>query len=134
MIKSGIPEQQVVETTRKNIWRFYEIRLQKTLKKGDIIDTEVIWELEDLENIAVPFISATVEEPTNIIKLNLSIPTTFGVREVTCQISSSIGAEKPFDSFTRPLDKHGEATWEINNPKLLYHYEMKWIKLERGQV
>jgi hypothetical protein len=126
VIKTGIPEQKVVETARRNVWYLYEIRLQKTLKKGDSIDTEVIWELEDLENKAVPFFSATMEEPTDLLKLNLSLPTSFGVREVTCETSSSIGSRTPFDSFTMALNKHGEVSWEIKNPKLLYHYEIKW--------
>ena len=127
VLRSGIPEHNIVETVKRNIWNAYEIRLQKTLKKGESINTEAIWELEDLEKVAVPFCSATMEEPTDSLKLNVSLPLSFGVREVTCETSSAIGSRKPLDSFTKPLDKHGEVSWVVPNPKLLYHYEIKWI-------
>jgi hypothetical protein len=125
-IKSGIPEQQIVETVRKNVWQVYEIRLQRSLKKGDIIETEAIWDLEDQAGRAVPFFSATIEEPTDLLRFNLSLNPALSVREVTCETSSGIGAGKPFDSFIKPLDKHSEIKWEIHSPRLLYYYEMKW--------
>ena len=90
------------------------------------MDTELIWDLEDTAAKAVPFFSATIEEPTDYLKLNLSLPCDIAVREVTCEVSSGIGAKKPFSSKTIPLDRNGKATWEIRKPKLLYHYEMKW--------
>jgi hypothetical protein len=126
VIKSGIPEQQITETVRKNVWQVYEIRLQRSLNRGDIIETEAIWELEDQANRAVPFFSATIEEPTDLLRFSLILNPSLGVREVTCETSTGIGSGKPFDSFARQLDKHSEASWEIKNPKLLYYYEMKW--------
>lgn len=126
---SGIKEQPIVETIRKNVWQFYEIRLQKTLKRNEKITTEAIWELEDLEHKAVPFFSATIEEPTDFLKFNLSLPNSFNVREVTCETSCSIGSQKPLDSITKPLTTYDGlscVTWEIKNPNLLYHYEIKW--------
>ena len=125
-ISSAIKEHQFRETIKKNVWQFYEIRFQKTLSKKESMDTELIWELKDTAEKAVPFFSATIEEPTDYLKLNLSLPCNIGVREVTCEVSSGIGAKKPFSSKTILLDRNGKATWEIRKPKLLYHYEMKW--------
>lgn len=125
-IFSAIKEQQFRETIRKNIWQFYEIRFQKTLSKNESIETEVFWELEDTANNAGPFISADIEEPTDLLRLNLSIPHDLGVKEITCETSSGIGAKKPFKSKLRPLDRNGRVTWKEEKPKLLYHYEIKW--------
>lgn len=125
-ISSAIKEHQFRETIKKNVWQFYEIRFQKMLSKNESMETELIWELEDIAVKAVPFFSATIEEPTDCLKLNLSLPSDAGVREVTCEVSSGIGAKKPFSSKTIPLDRNGKAIWEIKRPKLLYHYEMKW--------
>ena len=126
-ISSAIKEQQFRKTIKKNVWQFYEIRFQKTLAKKESIETEIVWDLEDVNREAVPFFSATIEEPTDFLKLNLSLTPKLGVKEVTCEISSGIGAKKPFNSKTIPLDRNGRATWEIKKPKLLYHYEIKWI-------
>jgi hypothetical protein len=127
-IRSGIREHEFTKTFRRNIWQFYEIRFQKALKKGEQIETEVIWKLEDTEGVAVPFMSSTIEEPTELLRLNLSLSPSLGVREATCEISSAIGAKlSPFFSEVRPLDRNGKLSWVIKKPKLLYHYEIKWV-------
>lgn len=125
-MKSIVQEHDVVETVRKNVWRVYEIRFQRSLRKGDTIETEIEWTLQDDSCSAVPFFSATIEEPTDCLLFNLKIIPAFGVREVTCEVSSHIGSGRPFKSWTIPVDKHGEAAWRINGPELLYYYEMRW--------
>lgn len=128
-IKSTIQEQQVFETERKNVWQLYEIRLPKNLNINETMPTEVVWELEDQEEKAVPFFSATIEEPTEKLRFNLCLPNHFNVKEVICETSSSIGSQKPLESITKPLvvyDGKSCVTWEITCPKLLYHYEVKW--------
>jgi len=125
-IISTIKEHQFRETIKKNVWQFYEVRFQKTLAKKESMETEIVWDLEDPTMKAVPFFSATIEEPTDLLKLNLSLPPELGVKEVTCEVSSGIGAKKPFSSKTIQLDRNGKTTWEIRKPKLLYHHEIKW--------
>ena len=126
-MKSGIKSHKVRKTTPKNVWQFYEINFQRCLKKCEEIETEIIWELEDEEKVAVPFLSATIEEQTDKLILNLILPISLGVKEVICEIHSSIGAKKPLYIETKKLDRYGKVRWEIDNPKLLYHYEMRWI-------
>ena len=125
-ITSAIKEQQFINTIKKNVWQFYEIRFQKTLAKNESIETEIAWELEDMAMKAVPFFSATIVEPTDFLKLNLSLAPKLKVKEVTCEISSGIAAKKPISSKIIPLDRNGKAAWEIIKPKLFYHYEIKW--------
>lgn len=126
-ISSAIREQTVRETFKKNVWQFYEIRFQKVLSKGESIETEVVWDLEDAARVAVPFMSATVEEPTDLLKLSLSLPPDLKVGQVTCEISSGIGSKKPLSSKTMNLDRYGRVSWGIEKPKLLHHYEIRWL-------
>jgi len=125
--KSAIKEHLFRESQQKCIWQFYEINFQKFLKKGETIETELLWDLEDIEGRAVPFFSATIEEPTDCLKFNLSLNPELGVKEAICEVSFSIGAKKPLQTKTVLLDRNGYAEWIINNPKLLHHYEMRWI-------
>lgn len=133
-VKSGVPEHQITETFLRSVWQVYEVRFGRTLKKGDMITTECIWELEDKEGMAVPFFSATIEEPTDLLRFNLCLNTSLGVREVICETSSGISSGKPLDTIVKQMDKHGEVTWEIRKPKLLYHYEMKWSMTRQQEV
>lgn len=127
-IKSAIKRHTYFEVEpSKNIWQFYEIKFHKYLKKGETEETEIIWELEDLEQKAVPFFSATIEEPTEKVIFNLSLNPEFDVKEAICEETCSIGAQKPFHTRTVKLDRNGKAQWIIKHPKLLHHYEMRWI-------
>jgi len=50
--------------------------------------------------------------------------------EVMCEESCSIGARKPYETKPKPV-KNGKVSWEIPQPKLLHHYEMKWTFPEK---
>ena len=127
-VKSSIKDYLYKEGIKKNVWQFYEINFQKTIKKGEIIETELFWDLYDKESKAVPFFSCTITEQTNLLILKLILPPKFGVKEVICEISCGIDASyRPFKTKTLPLDRNGTVKWIVKNPKILYYYEMRWI-------
>jgi hypothetical protein len=124
---SNIKGQTFQKTIKKNIFQFYEILFQHSLKKGDTVETELVWDLADNNNKMVPFISATIEEPTDLLIMNVSFPETMQIDSVFCEVSSSLGANKPFEVKKCELDRNKKATWRVRNPKLLFHYEMRWV-------
>jgi len=119
-------EHEFVDTARKSVWQLYEVRFDKSLRRNELVDAEVVWSLHDPQHTAVPFFSATVEEPTDILTLQVRLNPQLGVREVICEHSSSIGAKRPFQETRHPLNDDGEFTWNIETPKLLHHYEIRW--------
>jgi hypothetical protein len=125
-VTSVIPEHEFRPTNRKNTWQLYEVIFQRTLNVGDTIVTELQWTGTNPES-SVPFFSAAIEEPTEQLKFNLQVPLTFGIREVTCETSPQTGARRPFTSAIKEVSGDGKATWIINNPKLMFHYEVKWL-------
>ena len=121
-----IKGQTAYTTIRKNVWQFYEVRFQKTLNRGDEIETEVAWEFDDADQAAVPFVSATIEEPTDHLCLSVDLTADLGITEVTTETSSGIGARKPLTSALVVLDPNGRAIYDQPNPQLFHHYEIKW--------
>lgn len=126
-ISSTIKGQKFQKTRKKNIFQHYEILFQHSLKKGDTVETELLWDLSDTDMKMVPFISATIEEPTDLLIMTVTSLDNMNIDEIICEVSSSIGESKPFDVEKRKLDRSGKATWRIRNPKLLFHYEMSWL-------
>jgi hypothetical protein len=126
VIKSGIKEQKIKETEKRGVWQFYEIQFPKTLKKNEEIETEVIWILTDTERQAVPFTSSDIEEPLELLKINIKLPPSLLVEKVTCEETAGIAIKKPYLSEIRNLNRNGEYSWEIKNPKLFHHYEIRW--------
>jgi hypothetical protein len=125
-VKSAVADQELALTERRSIWQFYEIKLPRPLNAGDEIQTEVVWELEDTEGKAVPFMSATIEEPTDKLKMNLMLPPELGVKKATQIVSMCIGAKKPMQTADIEFNRHGELEFQENRPKLLYNYELRW--------
>lgn len=125
-VRSAIPAHEVHPTMRRNLWQHYEVRFDHALHKGEVIETEVVWELEDLQGTFQPFISSVIEEPTERLELKLTVPREFGLKQVTCQVSPEIGGKVVISSHALTIDGYGVATWPIPNPRLLYAYEMRW--------
>lgn len=124
---SAIQDQEVSLTVRKNLWQLYEIRFQRTLAKGEEIETEVTWELNDKDHHAVPFFSASIDEPTKKLRMRLSVPPAVGIRQAVAEVSSSIVTKKPLTSRMMSVDRNGMLVWDVNHPLLFHHYEVKWI-------
>lgn len=120
----------VVETTKRSVWRYFEIRLPHHLRRGERVRTGVKWVLDDSDAASVPFISTTVEEPTKLLRMKITLPDLRN-KKITREVCPSIGVAKPFESTEVALDSHGQYTWEIHNPKLLHYYELRWYRPQR---
>ncbi len=125
-IKSGIIQHKVNLIEKRNFFDIYEVKFDKVLRKGDIIEIEIVWDLYNNDKKARPYFSVTIEEPTKNLILNLGIDPKFNVKEILTETSYVRGSKIPLNYKTIKLDREGKAKWEINNPKLLYTYEIKW--------
>jgi hypothetical protein len=125
-VRTKVRGQIFTPTMRKNYWQHYEVLFGRYLNKNEEIETELAWLLDDSSKRAVPFISATIEEPTDLLKLTLEVPIEWGLTEVICEVANGASAKRPLESKTMAIDQQGKAEWSISNPKLLHHYEMRW--------
>lgn len=125
--EATIKGQHLYQTVRKNVWQFYEVQLGKTLNRGAEAEVEVRWNLNDASRKAVPFISATIEEPTKKLTLHVALPRSLGITKISREVSSSIGAPKPISSEELDLSRDGEISQTFDSPLLFHHYELKWI-------
>ena len=125
-IKSTIDKHEFKEIRRKNVWNLYKVVFERHLRKGETKEIEVVFKCEDIGD-AVPFFSATVEEPTDKLIFNLILPVEWGVEEAIWETSSGIGATEPIDSGVIKFDRTGTAKWTLTKPRMLHYYEMRWV-------
>lgn len=123
--RSQYDEHRLNLINRSAVWQWYETHFDRVLNKGDTIDIETVWDIEDRDKTATPFISTTVEEPTKALTMRVFFSDLFGVKQVTCEEKATMGTRRPFESGTLPLIS-GEAVWPIPSPKLLHYYEVRW--------
>ncbi|MEW8051230.1 MAG: hypothetical protein AB2809_12710 [Candidatus Thiodiazotropha sp.] len=124
-IRSGIEGHKISQSSDRSIYKYYTISFERTLKKKEEIDTEVIWDLEDTGKTAIPFISATIEEPTDKLRMQIMLPKEMKVHGVIKEVSHMIGAIKPILSEHDDINRDNTYLWEIDEPKLLHHYELR---------
>jgi len=53
---SLIRDQQIRLTEIKNVWQFFEVWFPRNLQKGEALDVDIQWKLEDPDRKAIPFI------------------------------------------------------------------------------
>lgn len=124
-VQSEHDEHRLELTHRSALWQWYDLYFDHALRKGETIDIGIVWSIEDKDRTAIPFISATVEEPTKSLTMRLFAKEFFGIRQATCEHKATMGSRKPFDTeILKALD--GEIIWKIKRPKLLHYYEMHW--------
>jgi hypothetical protein len=97
------------------------------LSKGETVETEVMCTIDDSAKIAVPFFSATIEEPTEHLKMNLTLPPELGIGEVIREVSTGIGALRTIRAESVAVNQRGEASFDVRRPALFHHYEMRWL-------
>lgn len=111
----------------QSLYQFYDVCFERQYDKNQIVETEVIWSLEDRERIARPFVSITVHEPTKLLTFTVFLDEWLGVRNIIRFHSPDIGSPKHYESATVPLTD-GWSRWELKPPELqlLHHYEIRW--------
>jgi hypothetical protein len=113
---------------RKGVWQYYEINFGRALNLTETETTVLTFTMIDPEHTFTPFISATIDEPTDELKMKLHIPPEFGVTEATCEFSYNMGANVPCETRLLNLDHDGWLEWPIEKPRMHHYYELRWKK------
>ena len=124
--ESLVADQQVILTGRKNVWNTYEIQFPRMLDKGERIECWVEWNIDDTDESAVPFVSATVTEPTQELSFKVQLPPNTRITNAQCEVSSGVDARKPFSASDVPINSDSSIFWQLENPRLLQYYELRW--------
>lgn len=103
----------------------YEIRFDRMLKKGEVVEFAVEWECENKTNSARPFFSTTVLAPTEKLVMDLLIDPSLNVTDASLDLSYSEG-EPTRETEIKALTS-GRVTWSIVKPSLFYHYKVRWL-------
>jgi hypothetical protein len=113
---------RITPNGNRNLYEYYIYHFDRSLKKGDIIEMEVEWELYGPHKC---FMSTPIEEPTEKLIMTIIFPLEWNMKKII-RVSSGIQASK-IPSESEVELKQGRDTWIIPEPKLFHHYEMKWI-------
>ncbi len=125
LLKCTNRKYSLIELVRKDAYIEYEVLFNRTYRRGEVFSFVIEGTMPDPAYSFVPFLSTQVVVPTAKLNIHILIPPVYGVREIICE---SMAATRKNDEMSKTisLDDEGQAHWEINNPKLLYIYVMRW--------
>lgn len=123
------PNHILVERAPRNIWRRYEVDFQKNLKAGDEEDVGVFWSLSNSSRRFVPFMSTSIEQPTDKVVLRLDVgPLADKVGKVHVEVLPMMGVGDPVEA--KELEsRNGVYEFSQERPRLLHTYELRWNML-----
>jgi hypothetical protein len=124
-LSSMVLEHRIIELGTRNIWRMYEVHFGRSLRKNDVIEVAVRWDLKDITHSARPFMSQTVEAPSRSLKFKLEVPEDFGVTKARLTILASIESLSSLKDTDCEL-RNGMVEWTIKKPRLLHCYQLSW--------
>jgi hypothetical protein len=125
-VTSLIHTQSIMNPESQGIWDIFDIKFNESLNKNDVIDSEILWCIENIGEKPNPFCSATIQEPTGLLKFKISFPEDFKIKEVLCEQMHSISSKEVISRIKKNIDRNNEVEWTIEKPELLHHYQVRW--------
>lgn len=117
---------------RIGIWQYFEIELRNHMVKGDEGTISYHWPVISNCSEASPFFSASTDEPTRRLKLELKLGAKYKGQKVMCEEYRAIESDFSISCKEEELDENGSFTWDIPKVKRFRHYRMRW-SWEAGQ-
>jgi hypothetical protein len=106
----------------RNLYNIYACYFDRTLKKGEIVEVEVEWELNGPHKC---FFSTSIEEPTEKLIMNIIFPREWNISKAVIDVAAIQGPKIPSSQKNVTLN-NGAYKWDIHKPKLAHCYEVKW--------
>lgn len=124
VVESLTPGFRITNKHREEFWHFFDVHFD-TILKGDVIEFELKWNLEDVKGTSVPFLSAMVDIPMDFMSMRVILP------------EPSVAYFYSFDSYidnlpsSRELLRFDMATKsfyrEISQPSINQKFLIKWL-------
>jgi hypothetical protein len=125
-IRTKSSEHRVELQPDERLHRFFDLCFGRPYDKGDMIEAEVIWKLDDSDRTSSPFISRTIQEPTEKLEFIVDLSRNLGVDNVIAEIAPDAAARRNVKAKSIQLSE-GRGSWIVpGQPKLLHHYQIRW--------
>ncbi|MES4886514.1 hypothetical protein [Streptomyces sp. NPDC096012] len=117
--------RDVRKLDRTGIWVYFSVDFHRTLKKGEVIEFELLQVVDDSDMRSRPFFSTSIDEPTRRLVMNLNLPDSLEINQCHQEVTRGIESFFPFHSETQTV-RNGSCRWVINRPRLYHHYRTHW--------
>jgi hypothetical protein len=107
------------------IWTFFHVNFDRTLRRGEEHEFEIIWPaLRNWKN-ASPFVSTSTDEPTRSLTFEVTIPEV-ELSSSTALLEELRGIEAIYPFKTEKIQFDNNRVLVSPHPKLYRHYRLRW--------
>ncbi len=108
-------------------WDVYRVFFPQPLRRGEEARIEVVWDLTDDRGTALPFLSTTVDMPTDRLEMKVLLDRPLSHTMGTVLLAGSASADVPLTVGRLTVDADGKSiTWSPANPQIGYRYLITW--------
>jgi hypothetical protein len=114
---------------RGEIWNYFAVTFPQPLKKDDVVEFSIQWDLLDQIQIAIPFLSTMIERETDYLSLQVFLPSA-PKRAYFYEFANFIDTlpVETKEIFWNPEDK--SIYCEVPNPQKYHKYLIRWYANE----
>ena len=128
IVKSITPAFRVVNERKIEFWDYFDVVFPHPIRKGEIVEFTIQWDLFDEKRTAVPFLSTMIDLPTEHLILRVKLP-----RKLKPKYAMAYEFKDYIDTlpiYTQEL--HWNPTtesleYEVRSPKLYHKYMIRWF-------
>jgi hypothetical protein len=115
------------------IWTFFHVNFDRTLRKGEEHEFEVIWPVLNNWTNSSPFVSASTDEPTRSLVFEVIIPES-ELSSSAALLEELRGIEAIYPFKTERVQFDNNRLLIAPRPKLYRHYRVRWSWAGSGAV
>lgn len=124
-ICSKIKNHSIVHRDVIAIWNVFDVMFNRVINTSDEIEIDVEWHITNMVKKPSPFCSATISEPTDELTFSLDLASK-NVDGIFLEHMHSMSSREVIET-TDYTQKNWPIDIAIKNPKLLHHYQVRWI-------
>lgn len=126
-ILSRTPGFTISNQHKEEFWDYFDVNFPHPLKRGEIVDFTVEWQLNDPDSSAVPFLSTMIDFPTDRLLMTVLIPVAFMPKDVQGHEFANYIHTLP--TKTVPLTWNPAShsiSYQVDHPRLEGKYLIRW--------
>lgn len=112
---------------KENDWNYFDVLFSRPVRRGEVVDFTIEWELFDEKKLAVPFLSTMIDRDTNHLLLQVILPRELAPKSAYCHEFADYADTLPIatqEIHCSPTTRI--LSYDILHPKKNHKYLIRW--------
>ncbi len=127
IVRSLVSGYSIMNEHKDKDWNYFDVNFSRPLRRGEVIDFTIEWELFDEKKLAVPFLSTMIDRDTNHLLLQVILPRELAPKSAYCHEFADYTDTLPIATQEiRCSPTTRILSYDILHPKKNHKYLIRW--------